>query len=218
MRSKFSVHVTIEGQPLQGVTVRVTYMEEGKTGDAFLGKTGTQGIALVALPAGNYWLETELLGVSAGAECFHVAKNSSWKATRRVTYEWAEMVPATRHLSGRFVDSQPGHGESALLNMLHRVDVPVPGATIRLQDPLTGKVIDTVSNGDGSFKFDSVPEGIYVLHIDSGIAPGGRDFDSADLQIRLSREATRESLLLKHREAGAGSCGGTDLELENPST
>lgn len=88
---------------------------------------------------------------------------------------------------------------------------------MKLQDPLTGKAYNAVSDDKGDFAFDSVPKGIYVLHIDSGTVSQSRTYDSTDVLLRLSETATRDYLLLKRREAGGGSCGGTYLELQNVS-
>lgn len=217
LRSDFSVHVTIDGKPLPGVTVDVTYFGGGKTGDAFSARTDSHGIARIKLPAGAYWLHTDLLGISAGGQCFHISQHTSWKAKRSITYEWAELVPTTRQLAGGLVDSQPGQGGNPLWNITHRVNVPIAGAKLKLQSPLTGKVLTAISDDGGTFAFDSAPEGIYVLHVDNGIAPDDRDYDSADLQIRLSHTSARNSLLLKHQEAGGGFCGGTHLELQSAS-
>lgn len=214
MRANFSVRVLIDGKPLPGVTVEVTSFGSQNAEVVFLGTTNADGIARVRkLTPGTYWLHTDFLGVSAGERCFHVSAHASWKTKRKITYDWADSVPASRHLAGKLIDSQPGKSGKAVWDLIHRVDVPIKGARLILQDPLSGKITSTVSDDQGRFEFDSVPEGIYVLHIDKGIAPGGREYDSTDLQIRLSNTATRDSLLIKHREAGGGSCGGTSLEL-----
>jgi hypothetical protein len=72
-----------------------------------------------------------------------------------------------------------------------------------------------MNNGDetdGRFSFEGVASGTYVLHIEGGAA-GERSYDATDQLIRLDDTATRSFLVLKRRDAGAGSCGGTELEL-----
>ena len=119
-------------------------------------------------------------------------------------------------IAGSLINSQPGQGGTPLWNQLHRVDTPINEARLKLQDPLTSAAYSTLSDGDGHFSFGAIPNGIYVLHIESGTAPGGRDFESSDHLIRLSDTDTAKGdmLLLSHRDAGAGSCGGTHLELQ----
>jgi hypothetical protein len=212
----FVVRLTHDGKPLAGVTVQVAAFGDEKATGHFSAITGMDGTARVTgLRPGTYWLNADLLGISAGSECFHVGLHSSWRAKRKVSFDWGDLAPATRQIAGKLIDSQPGHGESPLWNLIHRVNVPIGGARLKLQDPLTGKVYGAVSGDDGGFAFDSAPKGIYVLHVDSGTVSSDRDYDSTDLLIQLSDTATRNSLLLKRREAGGGSCGGTYLELES---
>jgi hypothetical protein len=217
-RRGFIVRVLHDGRPLAGVSVHVATYTQDQPIDRFSGKTDTDGIVRVmGLIPGNYWLSTDLLGISAGGGCFHVGVHSSWKAKRKVSYEWGELATATRRIAGKLIDSQPGYGESPIMNLIHRIDVPIVGAKMRLQDPLTGKTYGAVSDDSGDFSFDSAPQGIYVLHIDGGFVSKDRDYDSTDLLIRRSDTANPNSILLKRREAGGGSCGGTYLDLQNAS-
>jgi hypothetical protein len=214
-RPNFVVVVTHDGKPLVGVTIQVTAFGDGKATEHFSAITGRDGTAPVAgLRPGAYWLNSDLLGVSAGSQCFHVGVHSSWTAKRKLKYAWGDLAPATQQIAGKLIDSQPGHGESPIMNFIHRVDIPIVGARMKLQDPLTGNIYSAVSDDNGYFTFDSAQKGIYVLHIDSGTISKDRDYDSTDLLIRLSDTAKRQSLLLERREAGGGSCGGTYLELQ----
>jgi hypothetical protein len=113
------------------------------------------------------------------------------------------------------VDSQPGKGGNSLQNLLHRVDVPIAEAKLELRGPIVGAVYTAVSDANGHFAFDHVPDGTYVLHIDAGTASEGRPFDATDLLVRFSNTAKRSTLLVSRREPGGGSCGGTSLEIED---
>jgi len=216
LRPEFVVRVTHGDKPLQGVSVRVSSAAEGNVNNLFSGVTAADGsVRVVSLPPGEYWLNAELLGIVAGTECFHVDPRPTRKGKKKVSYDWGDLAPATRQVAGRLIDSQPGQGEIPIWNQLHRVDTPISEARLRLQDPLTGAVYSTLSDSDGHFSFGSIPNGIYVLHIEGGTAPRGRGFDSSDHLIRLSDTDTAKGdmLLLSRRDAGAGSCGGTSLEL-----
>jgi hypothetical protein len=216
LRRDFVVRVTHGDKPLQGVSVRVTSAAEGNVNKLFSGMTAADGTVRVAdLPPGEYWLNAELLGIVAGTECFRVGPRPSRKAKKKVSYEWGDLAPATRQVAGRLIDSQPDQGGTPIWNQLHRVDTPVSEAKLKLQDPLSGAVYSTLSDSDGHFSFGSIPSGIYVLHIEGGTAHGGRGFESSDQLVRLSDTAKGDMLLLSHRDAGAGSCGGTYLEFQN---
>jgi hypothetical protein len=91
------------------------------------------------------------------------------------------------------VDSQPGKGGNALQNLLHRVNVPIAEAKMELRQPVTGMAYATVSDANGHFAFDHIPNGIYVLHIDAGTAPGNQPFDATDLLVRFSDTAPRNT-------------------------
>jgi hypothetical protein len=120
-------------------------------------------------------------------------------------------APATRQIAGKLIDSQPGTGEGPIWNLVHRVNVPVVGAKLTLQNPVTSETYNAISDQDGSFSFEQAPVAVYVLHIEGG--GSGRTYDPTDLQIRLSPTANRDRLELIRRDTSGGSCGGTHLEL-----
>lgn len=217
MRRTFVVDITHGGRPLPGVAVEVReFGGEKDNSQLFSSVTARNGKVNVGeLPPGNYWLYTEFLGISAGSECFHVAPGSSRSAKKRIAYEWGDLAPGVRRMAGRLIDSQPGHGGSPIMNLIHRVDVPIAHAKMKLQNPVTAAVYNTESDADGHFNFGHMPPGIYVLHVDGGTVTNGRDYESTDLLVALRDTAKWDTLLLSRREAGGGSCGGTYLELRN---
>ena len=182
---------------------------------SFSGMTASDGTVHVAdLPAGEYWLDAELLGITAGSQCFHIGSRTSRKAKRTLTYEWGDLAPSTRQIAGTLIDPQPGEGAILLQNVRNGVVDPIPEARLKLQNALTGAVYNAVSNHDGGFSFAPPPNGTYVLHVEGGTMPSGRDYQSTDLLVRLSNTATQNMLLLKRTSGGAGSCGGPSLSLE----
>lgn len=209
-RKNLVVAIKYEGRPLAGVSVHVV----SKGVERFSGLTDADGIVhLSGLEPGEYWINAEFLGIGAAYDCFHVNGQSSLTAKHRMTYKWGEDPPATSRIAGRLVDSQTDKGGTPIWNLTHRVDVPITGAGLKLQDPTTGAVYFTTSDNEGTFAFEGVPNGTYVLHIEGGAA-GDRTYDSTDAVIQLSSSSDRSSLLFKRREAGGGSCGGTELELQ----
>jgi hypothetical protein len=181
----------------------------------FSGVTAAEGTVNVAeLSPGEYWLVAELLGITAGSECLHIGLHATKKSQRALSYNWGDVAPAVNQIAGRLIDSQPNQAGTPLWNQLHRVEVPIRKAELKLHDPFTGGVNSTVSDTNGHFSFHGVPDGTYVLHIEAGTAPGGRDYDSTDLLIQLKSTANQGTLVLKRRESFAGSGGGTSLELQ----
>jgi hypothetical protein len=215
MGRHFIVRVTHGGKPLPGVSVWIASNAQGEH-RSFSSETTSDGTANIAdLPPGEYWLTAELLGITAGSECFYVGLRETKKAKDTVSYNWGDLAPAVKQLAGRLIDSQPGQGGTPLQNQLHPVEVPISKAKLKLQDPFNGQVNSTLSDSNGHFSFQGLPEGTYVLHIEAGTESGARDYDSTDLLIRLSSTAKQGSLVLRRREGFPGSCGGTSLELQN---
>jgi hypothetical protein len=215
MRHTFKVRVVRDGKPLTGVTVRIARTGEAGDEKFFLGSTGPDGsVRITNLPPGHYWIYTDLLGIGAGTNCFHVSSHSTSKALKSLKYEWGDLAPATRSMQGILLDSQPGQAGNPIERLLHRVDVPIPNARLTLHDPFKGSTYTASTDDTGKFSFSGISKGIYVLHINAGKAPGGREYEASDIVVALSDEARLDALRLVRREASGGSCGGTSLELQ----
>lgn len=215
MRQSFKVRVLHADKPLPGVTVRIARTGEGGDEKFFLGTTGSDGsVHITNLPPGNYWIYTDLLGIGAGTNCFHVSSHSTSKALKSLKYEWGDLAPATRSMQGTVVDLQPGKTGTLIERLLHRVEVPIPNARLTLHDPFSGSAVTTLTDETGKFSFAGISKRTYVVHIDSGTAPGGREYDSSDILVALADKARLDTLRLVRREASGGSCGGTSIELQ----
>lgn len=149
---------------------------------------------------GDYWLNVELLGINAAYHCFHVARRSSRKAKGLLTYEWGDLAPAMRRVSGTLVDAQPGTGSTPLWNIIHRVSVPISSATLRLQNAITPEAFSTKSDDRGEFAFNLIPNGTYVLHIEGGTT--GRSYDSTDLLIKSQSDRKEKRSRVHKNRAG----------------
>jgi hypothetical protein len=218
MRTDFSVRIRHRNRPLRGATVEITG-PQGTSGarriNVTTDKDGTARITNLA--PGDYWLNAEYLDIGAAYYCFHVNERPSRQAKRTVTHDWGDLAPGTRRIAGRLLDSQPGKGGTPVGNLLHRVDVPIAEAKLTLQNASSRTVYHTTSDANGNFAFDEIPKGTYVLHIDAGNVGPNRDYEASDHLVRLGSTAKHDSLLLKRQEASGGSCGGTSLELQDPS-
>jgi Carboxypeptidase regulatory-like domain/Prealbumin-like fold domain len=210
------VKIRHAGKPLPGVTDEITGPQDTSDWKKFTVTTNKDGIAhIINLAPGDYWLNAEYLGIGAAYHCFHVQEKPSRKAKRKLAYDWGNLAPATRRIAGKLIDSQPGKGATPIQNLLHRVDVPIAGAKLKLQNATTGSVYQSTSDANGAFAFGGIPNGTYVLHIDAGMVEPGREYEASDHLIAVATTARRDSLLLKRQEASGGSCGGTSLELQN---
>ncbi len=215
MQQSFKVRVLHDDKPLPGVTVRIARTGEESDEKLFLGTTDSNGLVRITnLPSGNYWIFTDLLGISAGTQCFHVAEHRTSKALKSLKYDWGDMAPATKSVQGTLVDSQPGHTGTPIERLIHREEVPIPNAKLTLHDPFKRSSVTATTDDTGKFSFPDISKGTYVLHIDAGTAPGGREYDASDILVALADKARLHTLRLVRREASGGSCGGTSLELQ----
>jgi len=211
LRPTFTILVTHAEKPLAGVSFHII----AKGTERFSGTTDEAGIVRVEkLTPGLYWLNGEILGTGVAYTCFHVSLRPSRTAKRTLTYKWGDDATSTSRIAGVLVDSQPGKGGTPIWNLIHRTDVPIVGASLKLQDPITGANYVASSDRDGKFSFEALPDGIYVMHIEGGVA-GDRGYDATDEVISLDASASHNWLEFRRREAGGGSCGGTELELKN---
>jgi hypothetical protein len=212
VRPAFRVVITFNDQPLPGATIEI----HGNGKSPIDLKTNGAGAAqITALPAGEYWLSAGFLGMSAAYECFHVAERPTRTARAKLNFTWGEDAPATQQLAGKLIDLQPGKDGNLIWRLTHKFEVPIVGASLKLQDPICGATYFQTSDDRGEFQFGSLPSGTYVLHIEGGKA-GDRDYDATDQLVALDVRANRRRLVFMRREGAAGSCGGTELELRDP--
>lgn len=213
MRSDFAVKIRHADKPLPGAAIYITGPQGADALKQITVTADKDGIARIAnLAPGDYWLDAEYLDISAAYHCFHVNERPSRKAERNLAYDWGDLAPGTRRIAGKLLDSQPGKGGNPIWNLLHRVDVPIVAAKLTLQEATTKAVYHAISDANGAFSFDGIPNGTYVLHIDAGTIEPGRTYEASAHLISLGSTAKYNSLVLKRQEAGGGSCGGTGLE------
>ena len=218
MRSDFTIRIRHADKPLAEAAIEITGPQGTTDAKKFTVTTGKDGIARISnLAPGDYWLNAEYLDIGAAYHCFHVNEKPSRKAKRALTYDWGGLAAGTRRIAGKLVDSQSGKGGTPIWNLLHRVDVPIAGAKLTLQNATTEAVYHTTSDANGAFAFDGIPTGTYVLRIGAGKVEPDREYEASDHLIALGSSASGDSLLLKLREASSGSCGGTSLELQDSS-
>jgi|SRR5580700_2232669 len=207
MRPTFTILVTHDDKPLAGVSFRVT----AKGAEQFSGVTDETGLVHVPkLPPGLYWLNGDLLGIGVVYTCFHVDEKPLRGAKSKLTFTWGDEAPTTSKIAGRLVASQPAKGGTPLWNQMHRVDVPIAGADLTLRDPVSHAVYVTMSDQDGHFFFEGLPNGTYVLHIEGGSADEFT-YDPANSAVELTNTAKRGELLFK---GGPSGCGGNELALQ----
>lgn len=197
-------------QPISGAVVEIH-----GNGTQFSQESDHDGVVHIRnLKPGLYWIKAEVLGTGVAYQCFHVETTASPKARRKLQFQWGDDAPAVSAIAGKMIDMQPGKTGKPLFDLLHPVEVGIARAHLTLRDPINHTSYAAVSDDNGGFSFEQIPDGTYVLHAEGGQA-GDRSYDATDLVVALSATAHRGSLLLTRREAAGGSCGGTSLEIHD---
>jgi hypothetical protein len=213
LRPNFDVKISHGDRPLTRVMVKLTRNYGARLVEVLSQETDANGsVHISKLPPGDCWLHAELLGISAGMRCFHVAPKSSRKATKQVSFEWGDEPASAHEAAGKLVHTQAGHGDSPIWNITHPVQVPVSNARLSLRAPESDAYYSTTSDKDGHFTFGEILDGLYVLRVEGGAAAGGRSIEPVNLLFRLSRSGAQRSLLVDEGDPIGGSCGGWSIK------
>lgn len=213
LRSNFVVRVSRDNRPFVGVTVRLTRSDGTRIIEILSQETDANGLVRISkLPPGDYWLDAQLLDISAGMRCFHVAPRSSRKSKSQINFEWGDEAPAAREAAGKLVHLQAGQGKTPIWNLTHPVYVPLTGSRLSLRTPGSSVTYNTTSDSDGHFTFGKIPDGLYVLRVEGGTAAGGRSIEPANLLFRVSSSADKQTLFVDEADAFGGMCGGWSIE------
>jgi len=218
MEATFRIIIKLGRTGLNGAKVEITALPADRL--IVTERTDSSGRATIKkLPRGEYHIRVSYLGVTAGADCFHVRAQSSALARSTLRYGWGGYGVSTRAVAGRLEESQPGKGVTfmrgkggallvgegghPILNFDHGVTGPIEGATMSLENALTREVLRSHSDEKGLFRFPAVPDGSYVLHIEGGKT--ARAYAPTDMIVPVSHTATRDSVVLTLSEDGCGS-------------
>jgi hypothetical protein len=207
MRPTFTIKVTLDNKPLVGASFHI----KAQGTEQFFGVTDDRGIVRVLrLSPGLYWINGDFLGTGITSGCFHVGDKPTRKAKASLSYSWADLAFETSKMAGRLVASLPAKGGTPIWNLSHHVDQPIAGAAITVHDAVSGAVYKTVSDQEGHFLIEGLPNGTYVVHIEGGNADDFA-YNPGDDIIKVDNRAMGTELLFK---VGPSGCGGNYLSLE----
>ena len=210
VKSDFAVVITHLGRPIRGVEVVVT---PNPGASAFLTlSTDENGVAEVhGLPAGEYWVAASYGDIEAGRELIAVSPKAK-KPKRQFDFHWAEYSEEMRTVSGRLTGLVKGNTGKPLQDLIHPIEVVHPGILITLRNAFSDHEYQTSSDSSGTFRFDPLPTGTYILTIGGGATSfAGQIADPTTFVIDLSESAKRDFLLLRLQDGG---CGGAEYELK----
>lgn len=206
--SNFEVVIRYGKTPLPGVQVTIT----GDSAPIVLMTDAKGKVRFRKVPAGNYWIHAEMMGVWVGGECFHIRKYPTTKAKWQFSYDAGYYRYTTSTVEGKLTDLILGNDESPLLKLAHRRPVPIRGSTVSLKSTFSSVSLITRTDESGAFNFASVPDGVYVLRVEGGMSE--REYGSTAIAIEVINSAVPTRLVFEQRDSSGGSCGGTEFRLE----
>jgi hypothetical protein len=212
VRSDFVVVVTHLSKSIRGADVVVTPIPGAS---AFLtASTDGRGVAEIhGLPAGKYWLAASYRGIDAGRELIEVAPKRARNPKKQFDFHWADYSHETRAVSGSLTGLVKGNTGHPLQDIIHPIEVVHAGIPITLRNAFSAEEYQTTSDSSGTFLFDPLPSGTYILTIGGGTKSfGGQIADPTTFVIDLTESAKRDLLLLRLQDGG---CGGAEYELRD---
>jgi hypothetical protein len=211
VRPDFVVVVTHGNKPIPGVEVVVT---PSPGPSAFLtASTDERGASEIhSLPAGKYWLVASYRGIEAGRELIEVSPKTK-KPRKQFNFRWADYSYEMRAVGGKLTGLVKGNTGHPLQDLIHPVEVSHPGIPITLRNAFSDEEYQTISDSSGTFLFDPLPIGTYILTIGGGAKSfGGQIADPTTFVIDLTESAKRDSLPLRLQDGG---CGGAEYDLRD---
>lgn len=211
VQSNFVVAITYRDRALAGVKVEVTSGSRQSAKMWSSGRTNGQGLAhITALPAGEYWIATDFLGVSAGEYCFHIPSKPE-HAISRLDFDWGEWAIAAKAIAGNLTVYRPGPGANGIQKLLHQTKQTAADIPMTLTNIKTSETYQFTSGSDGSFAFPSALAGTYVLHIGSSESVQQNGIGESYEVVELSTDGNRNYLSFVARPS---NCPGLYFSLE----
>lgn len=211
VRPNFVVVVTHLNKSIRGVEVIVT---PSPGASALLTvSTDEKGVAEIhGLPAGKYWVAASYQGIEAGRELVEVNPKAS-KPKKQFDFHWADDSHEMRTVGGKLTGLVKGNTGHPLQDLIHPIEVSHPGVPITLRNAFSDDEYETASDSSGTFLFDPLPAGTYILTIGGGAKSfGGQIADPTVFVIDLTEAAKRDFLSLRLQDGG---CGGAEYEMRD---
>jgi hypothetical protein len=201
--SRMTVVVTHREKPIAGIKVQV--VPEKSVDPAFTGTTDEKGtIVIDGLMAGRYYLTASYEEFAAGKEWIEVVPVPDAKTTKRFDFRWADWSYQTRLVAGTLSGLVPGNSGNKLMDIVHPNTTVYPGVAITLKNAFADDERHTVSDSTGTFFFDDVPDGIYILAISGGMKSLAGNAEITRLVIDVMGKCARDSLSLQLKDTGSG--------------
>ena len=207
----FVVVVTHGSKPIPGVEVIVTHSPGASV---FLSvSTDERGVAEIhGLPAGKYWLAASYRDIEAGRELIEVTSKAK-KPKKQFNFRWADYSYEMRAVGGKLAGLAKGNSGHPLQDLIHPVEVSHPGIPITLRNAFSDEEYRTTSDSSGTFLFDPLSTGTYILTIGGGAKSfGGQIADPTTFVIDVTESAKRDLLPLRLQDGG---CGEVEYELRD---
>jgi hypothetical protein len=209
VRSDLTISITHGGSPISGIEVRV-FRDHDPSKVVLAGITDEHGIFQIpGLPPGRYDLLAEHKGFTAGHEWIEVTESRTAGRKARFTFEWDSEFQLKK-VEGKLTALERGTTGNKIMDIVHPRVVPHIGVALSLENAFSNVSYRTVSDSTGTFIFEEVPSGIYVLTIAGGKTSMIGEAQETSVLIDVSNSAHQENLPLQLNDSG---CGGASYQL-----
>ena len=192
------VAVTHDQNPIAGIEVTVVRVDG--SGPVFAGVTDELGqVSIRGLAAGEYFLAASHLGFEAGSERIEVVPAAHKTTTNHFDFAW-DSDYQVRRIAGTLAGIAPGRTGNDWMDIVHPVRAVYGGVAITLRNAFGRDEYRTVSNRNGEFLIDHVPDGIFVLTIEGGEAGADGTADVTRRLVDVRSSTPRDDLPLELRE------------------
>jgi hypothetical protein len=197
--------------PIPGVEITVMTGAPG-TSAIFTGSTDERGVVKIrGLSSGKYELVASYRDiVEAGREWIEV-NPCVREARKQFDFQWADYSYEMRSVRGKLTGLVKGNTGHPLQDVIHPIEVVHPEIPIPLRNAFSDEEYQTTTDSCGTFLFDPLPPGTYILTIGGGTKSfGGQIADPTTFVVDLTESAKRDLLRLQD-----GGCGGAEYELRD---
>jgi hypothetical protein len=187
-----AVNISYAGLPLSGIDVQVSPDMDPLRIVATI-RSDKDGHALIkALGVGKYLIVTKHAGIEGDAAILNVKAKRN-ETNIPVDLKWPSQSPfKVRKLAGTLMRTKLF--KVAGQNGISRVQEPLSSTNIRLTEALSEVVLgEWPSDGQGSFAFNDVRPGLYILHVSDQLTESRLRIDG-DVFVEIVPDAKEEKM------------------------
>lgn len=195
------VSVTHDHAPIAGIEVAVVPVNNA--GPVSSGTTDAHGdVYIRGLARGRYLLIASHIGFDAGKAWIEVVAPAEAPTIDHFCFHW-DSDYQTRRVAGTLTGLAPGSTGHEWMDIAHPVRAVYGGVHVTLRNAFGTNEYRSLTDRNGQFQIDQVPDGIYVLTIEGGEQANSGTADETSRIVDVRSSAARDDLPLELRDTPA---------------